>query len=72
MDLAENTAKYVPENIAKYLTDRGISKSHVSNRSGIPKPRMSALTTGKGKMTLAEYLAICKALDVKPTQFLGG
>lgn len=71
MDVAENTAKYVPENIANYLKDNGISKSHVAIRSGIPKPRISALTLGKGKMTLAEYLAICKALNVKTTQFLG-
>ena len=70
METAENEAKVVPENIARYLSDRGISKTHVANRSGIPKPRISALTTGKGKMTLVEYLAICKALEVKPTQFL--
>lgn len=60
----------VPANIDKYLSDKGITKTHVSKRSGIPKSRMSALTTGSGKMLLDEYLAICKALDVKPTQFL--
>lgn len=60
----------VSEDIDKYLLEKGISKTHVSKRSGITKSRISALTNGKGKMLLEEYLAICKALDVKPTQFL--
>lgn len=60
----------VSENINNYLADKGISKTHVANRSGIPRSRFTLLTTGKTRMFLSEYLAICKALDVKVTKFI--
>jgi DNA-binding Xre family transcriptional regulator len=60
----------VPENINDYLHDKGISKSHVARRTGIPNARFSMLTNGKTKMTLDEYIAICDALGVKVTEFI--
>lgn len=60
----------VYENINNYLHTNGITKAHVATRSGIKKPRFSNITTGVSGMTLNEYLAICKALGVKVTQFI--
>lgn len=50
--------------IKKYLADRGIRQSFVSEKCGFTKQKMYAITSGKQKVTADEYGLICEAVGV--------
>lgn len=50
--------------IKKYLTDRGIRQSFVSEKCGWTKQKMYAITSEKQKVTADEYRLICDAVGV--------
>lgn len=55
--------------IKKYLDDNGIKYSFLSEQIGMPMNVLSPLLNGKRKMTVEEYFAICRALNVDVGRF---
>lgn len=56
--------------IKQYLAENGISQTFISQKSGIPLPKLNLSLNGRRKMTLEEYTGICNALNVRVDKFL--
>lgn len=56
--------------IAEYLDKNGIKKTHVAATAGIRVSRFSQIVNNHVKMRADELEAICKALNVSPTEFI--
>lgn len=57
--------------LQNYLDENGIKQKAVSIKSGIDETALSKILAGKRKCEVNEYIAICKALKVKPDKFIG-
>lgn len=53
-----------------YIYEKGIKQKFISDKSGIDETVLSKILTGKRKCEVNEYIAICKALKVKPDKFI--
>ena len=56
--------------IKDYISSKGISLTYVANRIGVSVPSFSQKLSGAVKISLEEYLAICRTLDVPFDFFL--
>lgn len=56
--------------LQEYLDENGIKQKTISTKSGIDESALSKILTGKRKCEVNEYIAICKALKVKPDKFI--
>ena len=56
--------------LQKYLDENGIKQKAVSIKSGVDETALSKILTGKRKCEVNEYIAICKALQVKHDKFI--
>lgn len=57
------------ENIEKYLKENGITKNHISQKTGISNSTLTAIFQGKRKLLATEYADICKALNLNLDTF---
>lgn len=55
--------------IKKYLDNKGIRYSFVSEKTGIPMNILSPMLNGKRKMSAEEFILICKALNISTDYF---
>lgn len=55
--------------VKKYLDEKGIKYSFLSEKIGMPMNLLSPLLNGKRKMSVEEYFAICEALGVSVDTF---
>lgn len=55
--------------IKKYINSRGITQSYIAKKAGISVSVFSAMLNNKRKITIEEYVTICKALDVNASYF---
>jgi transcriptional regulator with XRE-family HTH domain len=60
----------VGQKIKKYIGDNGISQTHISNKTGIPLPKLNLALNGARRMRFEEYELICGALNVNTDKFL--
>ena len=58
------------EKIGDYLTQHGIRKSFVAEKTGIPLYTINDMCNGKRKVGALEYFSICKAISVPVTTFI--
>ena len=56
--------------IRQYLTEHGITQAFLSEKSGIPAPKLNLALNGKRRLTFTEYEYICWALGVAPETFI--
>lgn len=56
--------------IMVYIREQGLLKAFVAERAGIGLSRFSQILNCRTVMRLDEFLAICKALNVKPSEFI--
>ena len=56
--------------IKNYLNENGISQTWLSNKTGIPMPKLNLSLNGNRKIPLEEYELICGALNVNTDKFL--
>lgn len=56
--------------VKEYLDQRGVKYSYLSRMIGIPMNLLSLTLNGKRRMSVEEYFAICKALDVSVETFV--
>ncbi len=52
------------QEIRRYLDNHGIKQAFVAERCGWAKQRLSAILTGKQKISADDYSAICDAVGV--------
>ena len=62
--------KAIVENIKDYVTEKKLSQKQIAENMDITEPRLSLMLNGKRKMTVDDYLSLCKAIAVPPTKFL--
>lgn len=55
--------------VKRYLDENGIKYSFLSEKIGMPMNVLSPLLSGKRKMSVEEYFAICEALGVPVDTF---
>lgn len=51
------------------LEERGMPKSALANRTGIPRPTLHRKLSGFGEFNFSELFLIASALDVSPSRF---
>lgn len=61
----------VYERIASYLAKNGIKHSIVATKSGMTKQAFSSAMRGERKISVEEYVAICRAIGVSTDAFSG-
>ena len=57
------------ENIEAYLKENGITKSHISQKTGISNSTLTAIFQGRRKLLATEYAQICSVLGVSLDAF---
>lgn len=62
--------KSIVENIKDYVTEKRLSQKQIAENMDITEPRLSLMLNGKRKMTVDDYISLCKAIAVPPTKFL--
>ena len=55
--------------IKSHMNERGLKYSFVANEIGMPMNIFSALLNDKRKMSIEEYVDICKVLEVSVEHF---
>ncbi len=60
----------VGKKIKDYLDEKGISQSFISNKTGIGTVKLNLALNGNRRLTIEEYVAICKALELDTNTFL--
>lgn len=60
----------VQNRVATYVRKMGIKQSVLCEKTGIRNDTMSAMLTGKRKMTADEFEKICIALEKTPNDFM--
>ena len=60
----------VQERITSYIRDFGIKQSVICEKTGIRSDTMSAMMTGKRKMSANEFELICRAIEKSPDDFM--
>ena len=53
-----------------YVDEKGISQKLMAENMNTTESRVSLLLNGKRKMTVDDYVRVCKAIAVPPTKFL--
>ncbi len=56
--------------IGVYIRQQGLMKSAVAERAGITLPRFSQILNSKTPLKMDEFLSVCNALNVKPSEFI--
>lgn len=57
--------------ISDYLEANGIKRVYVSQQTGIKPAALTATLNGSRKMTIEEYVSICRALGLDLNYFMG-
>lgn len=60
----------VYEKIKKYMEDKGIKQTYVSEKTGIPENTLSMILNGKRNLGADEMVEIFKALEVTPNDII--
>lgn len=60
----------VQERVAEYVRNAGIKQSFICEKTGIRADSMSAMMSGKRRMSADEYEKICIALERSPNDFM--
>lgn len=54
----------VYEKISKYIENHGIKQTYISEKTGIPNNKLSAILNGKRKLEVEEFILILGALNI--------
>lgn len=60
----------VQERLARYIREMGIKQSVISQKTGLDPVTISAIMTGRRKLTADEFEKICIALKKQPNDFM--
>lgn len=62
--------KPIWESLKDYVNDTKLSQKQIAENMQITESRLSMMLNGKRKITVDDYLSICRAIAVPPTKFL--
>lgn len=65
----EEVIEMLGTEIRNYISEVGLKMSAVAEKANIPTNTFSAMMNDKRKITVEEYFAICKALNVTLDKF---
>ncbi len=57
------------EMVRAYIDDHGLCRKYIAANMGISDSRLSQLLNGKRRMTVDDYVALCRAIAVDPRTF---
>lgn len=60
----------IRERVRKYVSDMDISQKLIAVNMQTSESKVSLMLNGKRKMTIDDYINICKAIAVSPNKFL--
>jgi transcriptional regulator with XRE-family HTH domain len=60
----------IRERVKAYVSEKGISQKLIAENMGTTEARVSLMLNGKRKMTVDDYVSLCRAIAVSPTRFL--
>ena len=60
----------VYEKMRDYIYTEGLKISVIEERAGLPKKTLSPILLGKRKMSVEEYISLCRALSVDYSLFM--
>ena len=60
----------IGERIKDYADSKGIKNKFLAENAGVSDSKMSKILQGKMNVSVIEYYAICKALDVPMEYFM--
>ena len=60
----------VQNRVAEYIRNIGIKQAIICEKTGIRNDAMSAMMSGKRKMTADEFEKICIAIEKDPNDFM--
>ena len=60
----------IRERVREYIVEKDLSQKIIAENMNTSEARLSLMLTGKRRMTVDDYIAICKAISVPPTRFL--
>lgn len=64
----------INKKLEKVLTEtrdaKGLTQVAVAKRLGKPQSFVSKYETGERKLTVGHFLAVCEALDIKPSKII--
>lgn len=61
----------INKRIKKYIKDKNISQVELSEMTGISITKLCMVLNGRRKISLDDYVTICKALNARFETFLG-
>lgn len=56
--------------LRRYIEKSGIKQKYISEKTGIPEPKLSLILSKKRKCEVGEYASICNALGVEIGRFI--
>lgn len=57
------------QRVRKYMDTRDVSRKVVAMNMGITESKLSLMLSGKRRLTVEEYVDLCKAIAVNPAMF---
>ena len=61
----------VHERLADYIKANGITQAHICRKTGLSANAVSQILKGEQRLPVDDYVAICAAINVEPSRFLG-
>ena len=60
----------ISERIKDYVNEKQLSQKLIAENMNTSEARISLMLNGKRKMTVDDYISLCKAIAVSPAKFL--
>ena len=60
----------IHERVRNYVLEMGISQKLIAENMKTSESKLSLMLNGKRRMTVDDYINICKAVAVSPTKFI--
>ena len=57
------------QKVRRYMDEQGCCRKQVALNMRISERKLSLILSGKRRLTVEEYLQLCKALALPPTKF---
>ena len=57
--------------VSTQIKDRGIKQKFIAEKAGIDQKKLSFSLTGRRRLTVGEFLAVCEAAEINPSKYPG-
>ena len=60
----------IHERVRGYILEQSISQKQIAENMHVSEAKLSLMLNGKRRMTVDDYISICKAISVSPNRFI--